>query len=210
MDQPKGTSETFYHPYLQAAFPKTESCREDMDIKERFQCFKQQFAKHLDDPIYIVGDIEPTYTHLSPLSDSLFIVQNLMDTTYYDEESDDRTYQWFNGVLLDSQENYSLCLILFSFNVGQYFYLMSFDRNGQLISQDTIGGFFSDAQLLSGHMAQRDSAQVLKINYEYIDGYFARKATEKIVKVDSSGRFHTVISPFPSDSLASYTEDWLP
>jgi hypothetical protein len=141
-------------------------------------------------PIQLGPLPEPDYDNQKTLRDTVFIKECLQDSAYFLDVPEDRTYDWRKGKIIDKNDNYTLCLFLFRFNVGFDYYLCTFNSNGQLINEKEVGARASDWYEIYGFIKDNHSFEIYKNEFGYKNDKpsIKNKLHEKYI-IANDGRF---------------------
>ena len=162
--------EEIYNPFLAQCEEKPMlKCDVKRDVTSIFNCVVNQFNK-VDFPIKVGPIPDPNPLCQKALDDSIFISTCMNDAYFYTEPPMDRVYGYNKGKLIAKNDKYTLCLILFEFNVGFDYRLYSFKNNGEYIASITLGSKTSDVSETYGIMKNKESFEVYTNEFDYVDG----------------------------------------
>lgn len=182
--------EEIYNPFLAQCEEKPMlKCDSKKEVNSIFNCVIQQF-RTVEFPIKVGPIPEPNPLCQQALEDSIFISTCMKDTYFYTESPMDRVYGYNKGKLIAKNEKYTLCLILFSFNVGFDYRLYSFKNNGEYIASITIGSKQSDVSETYGIMKNKETFDVYTNKFGYADGkVFVEKKLHETYQIQKDGKF---------------------
>jgi hypothetical protein len=154
-----------------------------------FNCVISQF-KTAALPVQLGPVPEPDYPNTPALNDSIFIAHCLHDTSYYEEPVENRTYSYYKSRIIDKNDRYVICLMLFGFNVGFSYQLYSFTPTGEFIDKKEIGAQASDWYETYGFINDKKTFEIFKNEFDYYNNRWVikTKTHEKYIITDD-GKF---------------------
>jgi hypothetical protein len=156
------------NPYMtQFDTKEFKTCNDSISNGSVFNCILSQFP-NIKTPIQFgpLPEIDVLGKH-TELRDSIFIVRNLQDSTYYLNGPGDRMYSYFKGKIIEKNDNYILCVVLFTFSIGFEYELYSFKPTGQIISKIVVGGQINDEEEIYGFIPNDKSFEIYIDEFEY-------------------------------------------
>ena len=156
--------DTTLNPFANGLLYSGRDCSNEIE-SERISCVLSKFPPR-PLPMHFGPIPEIDFGSNINLSDSLFIVKILKDTTYFTEE--DKTYGYCSGMNIPLNKDFKLVIIIEWFNVGKSYILLTISNAGEHIDNIIIGSESSDYESVFGKIESLDNIEVTtkKIGYD--------------------------------------------